>query len=227
MTGEQKKIRLLIVDDHRLIIDGLISLLGEDDTIEVAGGVTSAEKALEFLADGAVDLVLADINMPGMSGIEMAREIRARFPGTGVLALTMHDDNTLISKMIEAGASGYVLKSTPIDELLDAIHTVAAGGQFLSKDVQSVIMRNIYAHDDAITRIEPGAARLTARETEILRLIAKEHTNAEIAGKLFISERTVETHRKNIFVKTKTKTIVGLIRYAVENGLLEDQDGKR
>ncbi|MCK9617386.1 MAG: response regulator transcription factor [Lentimicrobiaceae bacterium] len=216
------KIRLLLVDDHRLMLDGLISLLEDEDCIEVVMGATSGMEALKIIETNTIDVLMADINMPEMSGVELTRIVREKFPDTKVLALSMYNDNIMISKMIEAGALGYVLKSTNISELMDAITTVASGKRFLSKDVQEVIMKGIYNTGSPISTIEPNVIKLTPRETEILSLIAREYSNEQIAEKLFISERTVETHRKNIFVKTKQKTIVGLIKYAIENGLIQN-----
>lgn len=210
----------MIIDDHRLIIDGMKALLSNMEGVELITGATSGYEALRLLDTTDVDVVLADINMPGMNGIEVTRRIKTDHPGVAVLALTMHDDPSLINRMIEAGASGYILKSTGIDELMEAIETVAAGGKFLSRDVQKIIMQRIYNANDAITGIQPNVIRLTSRESEILQLIAREFSNGQIAEKLFISERTVETHRKNIFIKTGTKTVVGLIKYAIENDLL-------
>ncbi|HAQ65664.1 MAG TPA: DNA-binding response regulator [Bacteroidales bacterium] len=217
---EKKTIRLMIIDDHRLIIDGMKALLSNMEGVELITGATAGYEALRLLDTTNVDVVLADINMPGMNGIEVTRRIKSDHPGVAVLALTMHDDPSLINRMIEAGASGYILKSTGIDELMEAIETVAAGGKFLSRDVQKIIMQRIYNANDAITGIQPNVIRLTSRESEILQLIAREFSNGQIAEKLFISERTVETHRKNIFIKTGTKTVVGLIKYAIENDLL-------
>lgn len=211
----------MIVDDHQLIIDGLFALLSGERGIVIVAGVNSGAEAMEILRKQHVDIVLVDINMPEMSGIELTKTIRRRFPGVEVLALTMHDENSLINKMIEAGASGYVLKSTHISDLCDAIASVASGSKYLSPDVQSIIMRNICHPQSPLLDLYPKAARLSRRETEILNLIAQENTNEEIAEKLFIGKRTVETHRRNIFVKTKTKTIVGLIRYAIENNLIK------
>lgn len=218
-----RKLDILFVDDHQLIIDGLKSLLAEQEEIGRVEGFINGLMALKYLENNHVDIVLADINMPDISGIDLTRQITSNFPDVRVIALTMHDDSALISRMIEAGASGYILKSTPISELMDAIHSVAEGKKFLSREVQSIIMQNIYNYKDPINTIEPNAVTLTSRESEILALIAKEFTNEEIAARLFISERTVETHRKNIFTKTHTKTIVGLIRYAMDHHLIPDK----
>lgn len=223
MQKDRKKIRVMIVDDHQLIIDGLHSLLSDEPCISIVAGVNSGEEALGVLRKEPVDVALVDINMPGLSGIELTEKVRKYFPTTQVLALTMHVENSLINKMIEAGASGYVLKSTHISDLCEAITSVASGYKYLSPDVQSIIMRNICHPNSALLEMQPRASKLSKRETEILNLIAQEFTNEEIARKLFIGKRTVETHRRNIFSKTKAKTIVGLIRYAIENDLIKGQ----
>lgn len=211
----------MVVDDHQLIIDGLYALISGEQGINIVAGVNSGDQALRMLRNKPIDVVLVDINMPGMSGIELTQKIRESFPHVQVLALTMHDENSLINKMIEAGAAGYVLKSTHISDLCDAIVSVSAGGKYLSPDVQSIIMRNICHPKSSVLQVHPGATKLSKRESEILNLIAQEYTNEEIGVKLFIGKRTVETHRRNIFTKTKTKTIVGLIRYAIDNNLIQ------
>lgn len=221
MTAERKKIKIMLVDDHQLMLDGLKSLLAEQDDFEIAGGASNAGDALKMLKYEPVDILLADIHLPDMSGIELTTKVSESNPKARVIALTMHNESSLINRMIAAGAWGYVIKSNNISELVEAIHAVARGNKYLSREVQSIVMGSIFKPDDAIREVQPGVVRLTERETEILSLIAREFSNKEIADKLFISERTVETHRKNIFTKTKTKTVVGLIRYAMEHDLLK------
>lgn len=214
------KFKLLLVDDHRLMLDGLISLLEDESCIESIKGTTSGSEALKILENEKIDVLMADINMPEMSGLELTKLVCERFPDTKVLGLSMYNDNIMIAKMIEAGAMGYVLKSTNISELSEAICTIASGKRFLSREVQDIIMQGIYNSDSTISNIQPNVIKLTLRESEVLKLIIKEFSNLQIADKLFISERTVETHRKNVFMKTKQKTIVGLIKYAIENNLV-------
>lgn len=215
-----KKFKLLLVDDHRLMLEGLIMLLSEEEWIESIKGATSGREALTIIEQERIDVMMVDINMPEMSGLQLSTIVHERFPDTKILALSMYNDNIMIAKMIEAGAMGYVLKSTDISELTDAIFTIASGKRFLSKEVQDIIMQGIYTSNSQINEIQPNVIKLTSRETEVLNLIAHEYSNEQIADKLFISERTVETHRKNIFTKTKQKTIVGLIKYAIENELI-------
>ncbi|MCF8230691.1 MAG: response regulator transcription factor [Bacteroidales bacterium] len=218
--GKHEPIKVIIVDDHRIVIDGLKSILEEDDNLSISGEAESGEEALRVLRKKQPDVMLVDLHMPGMSGIELTRKINEKYSGINILMLTMNDEGTLINQSIEAGASGYILKNSNTDELIDAIHTVAKGKKYLSSKAQEVVMNSIFKHQDAIREVEPAAASLTQRESEILSLIAKEYSNEQIAEELFISERTVETHRKNIFTKTKTKTVVGLIKYAFQHGLI-------
>ncbi|MDY0078041.1 MAG: response regulator transcription factor [Bacteroidales bacterium] len=222
--SQEKTIKVLVVDDHQLIIDGLKSLLQDEADIVFAGGANSMQEAIDFVRDNPVQVVLADINMPEGSGIETTRSLKEIQPDIQVLALTMHEDINMIRKMIEAGASGYILKRTNMNEVLEAIRVVAKGGKYLGRDVQEILFNNM-GQPEETTEQTVSASKLTQRESEILNLIAKELRNEEIAEKLFISERTVETHRRNIFTKTKTKSIVGLIKYAIANGLIDQNMG--
>lgn len=214
-------IRVLIVDDHQLMIDGLKSLLECEDDIQFAGGANSMAQTLEFLQNNTVDVILMDINMPGGSGIEATEKIKALYPNVRIIALTMHDDISVITRMIKAGASGFVLKRTNMNEVVEALRIVHKNGKYLSIDTQQIIMDNLGSPHDLQDIAEEGKPTLSAREIEVLNLVAKEYSNEQIAEKLFISERTVEAHRRNIFIKTKTKTIVGLMKYAINKGLIE------
>jgi len=218
-----KKIKVLVIDDHQLIIDGMKFILQDEEDVVFAGGACSMSEALKFLANNDVNVVLADISMPKHSGIEVTKKVRELYPDIKVLALTMHEDISMISKMVEAGASGYILKRTNMNEVLEAIKVVAAGGKYLGRDVQAILMDSLGGNVGVNVIAEDSPAPLSMRELEILNLIAKEFNNEEIANKLFISERTVETHRRNIFTKTKTKSIVGLIKYAMKNGLINQE----
>ena len=220
ITDNKEPIRLIIIDDHQLSRDGIKALLSDIEfnaTVEVA---ESGDEALLLFETQIFDVALVDINMPGMSGIQLTCEIKKNYPITKVIALSMYDDHTYISKMIEAGASGYILKNINIEDLIEAINTVIKGNFYLSKDIQKVIDEHVAPANESYKTVKSNIIHLSYREQEILNLIAKEFTNEQIAQQLFISERTVETHRKNIFIKTKQKTIVGLIKYAIENKLL-------
>jgi len=214
------KIRVLIVDDHQLMIEGLKSLLEDEESISFVAGATSIKETLDFLKNNQIDVILMDIHMPDSSGIEITKKVRELFPNIKVIALTMHEDISIISRMIKAGASGYVLKRTNMHEVIDALKIVHQNGKYLSSSVQNVIMDNLMNPDELMDSKEENKPILSARELEVLKLIAREFNNEQIGEKLFISERTVEAHRRNIFIKTKTKSIVGLMKYAIAEGLV-------
>lgn len=214
-----KKIRLFIVDDHQMLIDGIKALLINEPAFEICGESTKALAALEMVCEKIPDIVISDIQMPDLSGIEFTRRLKEVQPGIKVLALSMFGTKEMISDMLEAGVSGYVLKNTGKQELINALTKIAGGDMFFSDEVSVEMMRAM--HERSRKKEEETVIRLTERELEVIKLIAREYSNARIAEALFISERTVETHRKNIFRKTGTKSLVGLIRYAIGNKLTD------
>lgn len=218
---KNEPIKVLIVDDHQLMVEGLKSLLEFEEDILFVGGANSMEDTLIFLESNPVDVILMDINMPGGSGVETTEKIKQLYPELKIVALTMHDDISIITRMVQAGASGYVLKKTKMNEVIEAIRIVHENGKYLSIDAQQIIMANLGGASGLSESNEDGKPNLSAREMEVLNLVAKEYTNEQIAEALFISERTVEAHRRNIFIKTKTKTLVGLIKYAISKGLIK------
>jgi DNA-binding NarL/FixJ family response regulator len=213
-----QKTRIFIVDDHQMLIDGLKALLKSEQDIEIAGESTNARKALDELAVIQPEIVLSDISMPDMDGIEFTRNVKKQYPHIRILALSMFNDRSMITEMIDAGASGYILKNTGKDELKQAITKIASGNFYFSDEVSGEILKAIT--DKQQNKDQEPVVNLTSREIEIIQLIAQELSNAEIASQLFISERTVETHRKNIFRKTNTKSVVGLIKYAIEQKIV-------
>jgi two-component system nitrate/nitrite response regulator NarL len=217
VNATASKIRVFIVDDHQILIDGIKSLLKYEDHILICGEARSGEDALEMLETAEVDVVLTDVNMGGMSGIDLVTRISALRPAIGCIVLTMFNDKEIISSALEAGAKGYILKNTGRKEMLEAIEKVFQGELFYSDEVTKMMLTRFLEKKPAQ---ELPENTLTARELEILSLIAAENTNAEIADKLFISERTVETHRKNVFHKTGSKTVAGLIKYAYEHKMI-------
>lgn len=206
------------MDDHQILIDGIKSLLRSESKIQLVGEAQSAEAALELLETTATDILLADVNMPGMSGTDLVKILATKHPEIKCIILTMYNDKGIISAALQSGAKGYVLKNTGRKELIEAIDRVYEGGHFFGEEVTNVML-NDFVEKSSKEQEESGPS-LTARELEVLLLIAKEHSNSEIADKLFISERTVETHRKNIFHKTNSKTVAGLIRYGYEHKLI-------
>lgn len=213
MEEKPKKypIRVFIVDDHQMFIDGIKLLLEPDENIVIAGEANNGVIALEKIKQNPeIDLVITDINMPEMSGIELTEELRGQFPEIKILVLTMYNDRGIINKVIEAEADGYILKNTGRAELIKAINKISDDGTYYCNEVVSIV-------SDSKERKKEidEAAKLTARETEILKLVCFEYSTPEIADKLCISPYTVDTHRKNILKKAKTKTIVGLIKFAI------------
>lgn len=218
---EKTKIKVMIIDDHQLIIDGIKALLQDENDIEFIAGANNMVQALDIISETKIDVALVDISMPGESGIAITKKLKELSPDINVLALTMHEDIQMITQMIEAGASGYIFKRTSMNEVLDAIKTAARNEKYLSQNVQAILMENIRLKNDLSEITIENTTKLSEREKEILNLIAKEMNNEEIANELFISERTVEAHRRNIFTKTNTKSIVGLIKYAIKNDLID------
>jgi DNA-binding NarL/FixJ family response regulator len=222
-----ESIKVMVLDDHHLFIEGLKSLLYDEPGVTFVGGVSNLNEALDFLQKTPVDVILADVNIPWTSGIEITKQIKQLFPELQVLALSMHEDHHTIKQMIEAGAAGYILKRSNMNEVVEAIQVVFEKGTYFGRDVQSILLDSMKGVSHSSGQISEEKVQLTARESEILELIAKEYTNEQIADKLFISERTVETHRRNIFTKTKTKSIVGLIKYAIRHGIVnQDYNNK-
>lgn len=214
------QIKVFILDDHQVLIDGIKALLKNEPDIVVNGEANLAIEALSLIQKNIPHIVLCDISLPGLSGIEFTKKIKLQFPDIKILALSMHGEKDTILEMIEAGASGYLLKNTGKEEMIRAIKKVAEGKVYLSDDVSVEMMKAL--NEKSKPKEEESKIRLTDREIEIIRYIAKEYSNAQIAEKLFISERTVETHRKNIFRKVEVRTPVGLIKYAIENNLLSE-----
>lgn len=211
-----KKILLAIVDDHQIVIDGLKSLLLGYEGFEVVLESNHPEKVAALLAQHSVDILLTDVMMPVMNGAELAKTVRQQFPHIKILALSMSGQGELVNQMIEdADISGYVLKNIGKQELLAALEKIAGGGIYFSQEVLDEMTRA------SEIKKENEEVNLTAREIEIIQLIEKEYSNKQIADTLFLSERTVETHRKNIFRKTKANSLIGLIKYAYEMKLIK------
>ncbi len=209
---KNRTINLFIVDDHQMVLEGLISLLKNEEQYTIVGHTTQPKEVMVKLEKIAVDLLLTDINMPEMSGVELTRSVKKKFPHIKVLALSMFGDNQVIKEMIDAGVSGYILKNTGKAELIEALDNLVLGQTFYGKEVTQELMKSFVNKNDV--------SHLTNREIEIIRLIEKENSNKKIADLLFISERTVETHRKNIFRKTNTQSVVGLLKYAYEHKII-------
>ncbi|MDP5172592.1 MAG: response regulator transcription factor [Bacteroidia bacterium] len=209
---------IIIADDHQIVIDGLKSLLANSPDIKVIGEANSGSELLRTLSFIQPNLLILDVNMPGMDGVEICAKVKHDFPDIAVLALTMHNDKGVIQAMMKAGAMGYLLKNTSREELLEAIGMVHAGHRFFGAEVLDTLSqggqsRLVEASQDFLP------AGFTAREKEILRLIADGYSNTEIGDQLGISHRTVDTHRTNLMKKVGARNIAGLIRYAFRHGI--------
>lgn len=216
-------VKVIIVDDHRIIRVGLRGLLERETDIEIVGEAERAEDVLKILAEQKVDVVLMDIDLGETDGINITTQIRSQHPDVFVLGLTMHEEPEYIVKMLEAGASGYLLKNAGRDELLAAIHAVAKGDSYFSQKVSATLLQAVTRNRQAgglSTSKGKLQTPLSDRELEVLRLIAQEYSNPEIAEKLFISIRTVDTHRRNLLEKLQVKNTVGLVKYALEKGII-------
>lgn len=232
-----RPLRIFIVDDHNIIISGIRSLLDGVGDVQLIGEAHNGEEAVQTLSRMAPsevpDLVLMDIKMPKMNGIEATRQLHQVHPDMRIMALTMFDDEEYVTTMISAGAHGYIMKNTGKEELLLAIRKVAGGENYFSAEATSAVMaRFMQGARGGTTAAESGPSsdsdeatdndlQLTKREIEILRLIASEMTNQEIADKLFISPRTVHSHRRNLMQKVGVKNTAGLVRYAIRHELID------
>ncbi len=202
-------IKVFIVDDHYMVIEGIRSLLQNEKVVEWAGHATNAASCLAFLQQHQPDVILMDINLPDKSGIDLCKEVKEKYPSVFVVGLSTFNQQSFIQKMMDSGASGYVLKNASQEELMEAIEAVAKGKTYLSDEASQTLRRN-----------ESTNILLTRREKEVLELIAEGMTNNVIAQKLFISPTTVDTHRKNLLAKLKAKNTASLIRMAFQLELI-------
>ena len=218
----KNKIKIVIADDHQIFIEGIKSLIKDSEKVLLVGEARDGETLLHVLKAKNPDVVLMDVNMPKMSGIEASKKIRLLFPDIKILGLTMSDDADSVSEMMRAGALGYLLKTTSKAELISAIVHVNNGEKYLSAEMSMKLIEKMFDDNEKeeVERI-PRKADITKRELDIVRLIAQEMTNVEIAKKLNNSPMTIITHRKNLLGKLGVKNTAGLVKYAVMNGLLE------
>lgn len=204
-----KPIRIALVDDHVLVRDGVKALLGAIAHFDVIGQAESGEQALELVASTELDILLVDVGLQGMNGLELTQRLRSLYPDIRILMLSMYDHQEYVRTSISAGASGYVLKNAPSAELVAAIETIAAGGRFYSSEITRKLVGGSRDEND-----------LTPRELQVLVMIAKGRNNKEMARELDISVRSVETYRLSIRRKLNIDTPVALMKYALEQGLV-------
>ncbi len=211
-------IKILIADDHRLVIDGLLLMLREVEDMQCVGEAADGRQALALLASTPADVLLLDINMPEMDGLECCRFVKERHPEVKVLVLSMMRELSLVKAMLKLGASGFLLKNAGKEEVLEAIRTVAEGKQAFSADVLESLMNSFSNKPTKISK--SPFPTISRREKQILQLIVDERTTSEIADELFISFGTVETHRRNLLLKLNARNTAGLVKSALEYDLL-------
>lgn len=212
-------IRVLLVDDHPLVLDGINACLSSEASIEVVGQANNGLEALELAEALAPDVVLMDVSMPVMNGLEATKEMKLRFPQYRVLILSMHENREYILQLIQSGAAGYVLKDVSSEELVKAIEVVHQGGTYFSAKASDALVKQFENPTKAQSQDDKRQS-LTKREEGVLKLLAEGCSNKEIARELDISVRTVETHRQNIKQKLNIQTAAGLAKYAIENNIV-------
>ncbi len=215
----KEKISVFVADNHPMIVKGLQSTLSACDHIECVGEASLGTDVISGLKETKPDVMLLDISMPGLTGPQILRRLKHHAPNVKVIVFTVHDEPEYISEVLSLGARGYLLKETKADELIRAIESVAAGDIFFSSCVQQVLLR-LDSPGEHGKKFRP-VSDLALKEEEVLRCVAEGLSNAEIARKLYVGERTVESYRHNIMDKLSIHTIAGLTKYAIQHGLLE------
>ncbi|MCF8234474.1 MAG: response regulator transcription factor [Bacteroidales bacterium] len=209
-------IKIIIADDHKLFREGLVNLLSDAGDIEIVGEAENGKMALEQIEKLNPNVVLMDVSMPVMSGVEATRNILKNHPEVKVIALTMHSDQHYVKAMLEAGARGYLFKNCTYDQLIDAINSVHSGKKYLSNDITEVLIQEYLNKDEN----KAETTGLTARELEVLILFAEGKSTKEIADEIFVSIKTVGTHRQHILEKLNLNSTADMVKYAIRNGLV-------
>ncbi len=210
-------IRILLVDDHEIMREGMCALLRKHSEFEVVGQAADGRKALEMTQQLDPDVVVMDIGMPNLNGIDATRQILAANPRTKVMALSTHSDGSIVAKMIKSGASGYMLKESAFNELVDGLLIMVNGKTFLCSKISKVVFTD---YVNMITNPKwSGGDGLSVREREVLQLVAEGHTTKDIANVLKLSPKTVDSHREHIMEKLGIRNIAGLTKYAIREGL--------
>ena len=211
-----KKYRLLIVDDHKMFRSGLRFILSDIPEIEIIGEAANGLELLEILKDNVVDIILMDINMPKMNGIEATSEALKIDPKLKIIVLSMHGEEAYYDQMIAAGVKGFLLKNSDVDELKLALHAIINGGTYFSQELLVSILDKKKSK-----ALQNDLVKFTQREMQVLKLICEGFSNVDIAKKLFISQRTVDRHRANLLSKTSCHNSISLVMYAIKNKIIE------
>ncbi len=212
---QKNKIRLAIVDDHQIVIDGLVAVLQQHEAVEIVVTANSGDEMLQLLQNEGVDILLSDVMMDGMNGQQLSKAVKQQFPQIKIIALSMSSSGEIVDRMInDADIAGYLLKQTGKDELIHAIIKVYHGGQYFQEKILNELEKQAHL------KLALTDAHLTLREKQIIGLMEKDFSNKQIATELAISIRTVETHRKNIFKKTHTNNLLTLVKWAYEHKIL-------
>jgi len=209
-------IKIAITDDHPMVLQGIQSMLQDTKEIEIVGLYNSATKTLKTISEDAPDILLLDINLPDINGIELCKQLKKEFESLKIIAISNYDEVSFVKRMLSNGADGYLLKNTDKLELLEAFKTVLSNEQYLQRDIEKKLLNLSFGKKTTNNLL----VKLTRREHDVLVAISEELTTVQISEKLFISPKTVETHRMNIMSKLGAKNSVGIIKTAIENGLL-------
>lgn len=218
MLKVMEKIRIVLVDDHQMFRDGVKAVLSDEANIEIVGEVGNGNDLYKLLDSVSIDLIITDISMPEISGIEITKHVSEKFPNIKILILSMHTNEEFITKALSSGANGYLPKDTSMNELLDAINTIYKGDNYYNKTISDTILKSVI---DKSKKDSSDNKSLTNREKEIVALVVDGLTNKEIADKLCISIRTVDSHKNNVMQKLHLKSSVELVKYAIKNKIVD------
>ena len=211
-------INILLVDDHQILLDGLRTMLEAEPDFKIIGTAKNGHEAIPILQQQAVDVLILDLSMPEMDGMETTKYVKKQFPDVKIIILTTNDEGSIITEILKQGATGYMLKNSTQEQLVKGIRLANEGKTVLNNEVTTRMIESIRQKDNAPEK--RNIPKITRREKEVLQLIAEEFTAQEIADQLFVSLNTVITHRRNLFVKMEVKNSVGLVKKAIENGLI-------
>lgn len=214
-------INILIADDHAMFVDGIDSILEGETDIHVIGRCYDGPSILDFIKAHPVDVLLLDVNLPSMTGIEVCKKLQAEKSDIKILAISMFNEESFVTEILKNGAKGYILKNTGREELLRAIRIIHQGDTYFSEEVTQTIMKGLIKKRKSSSISTGFYPKISRREKEVLKLIIEEHTTQEIANKLFISLKTVESHRSSLLAKLNARNSAGLVRIALEHNLLD------